>query len=140
MSRPLPPPSPSNSPDQEDTSFVTLFGRSKSLINNALALINTFTTANAKTENCEVADLLTNEWEGEVGAAASVLAVGCNVGLEKYQALLQGAGHPIVEEEDEEFVSAIYGTEEKGAFEYGWGKIAKKEEKAARKFVKYQRA
>lgn len=136
MSRPLPPP---NSPDEDDTSFVTLFGRSKSLIDNALSLIDVFTTANAKTENCEVADLLNNEWEGEVEAAASVLAVGCNVGLEKYQALLQGAGHPIVEEEDEQFVSAIYGAEKEGTFEYGWGKIAKKEEKAAKKFVKFQR-
>lgn len=116
-----------------------MFARSQSLIENALSLISTFTTANTKVENCQVAELLDNEWEKEVGAAASVLAVGCNVGLEKYQALLQGSGQPVVEEDDGDFVTAIYGTEEKGAFEYGWGKVAKKTEKAAKKFVKFQR-
>jgi hypothetical protein len=118
---------------------VTLFARSQSLVNNALSLIDTFTTANSKTENCEMTGLLDNEWEKEVSTAASVLAVGCNVGLEKYQALLQGAGQPVVEEDDEQFVSAIYGAEEKTTFDYGWGKVAKKSEKAARRFVKFQK-
>lgn len=142
-SRPRPAPSPSKPSDPNDLRFVTLFDRSQTLVNNALALITCFETANEKTEKCQVAELLDNEWEDETGAAARVLAIGCNVGLHKYQALLQGSGEPVVEEEDEVFVKMIYGGDENGkpedGSEYGWGKVAKKGEKAARKFVKFQR-
>ncbi|KAE8452831.1 hypothetical protein EG329_013103 [Mollisiaceae sp. DMI_Dod_QoI] len=139
-SRPLPPPSTETSlPDE--ICFVTLFDHSQSLINNAFEIISRFETANEKTENLEIAELLDNEWELENGTAARVLAVGHNVGLEKYQALLQGAGEPVMDEDTEIFAELIYGADvrDTSAFEYGWGKVAKKGEKAARKFVKFQR-
>lgn len=83
-----------------------------------------------------------------------MLAVGHNVNLEKYQALLQGAEEPAVDEDIEGFKMMIcdgVGLDKgedgkKGGestidfnFEHGWGRVARKGEKAARKFAKFQR-
>ncbi|KUJ18239.1 uncharacterized protein LY89DRAFT_781315 [Mollisia scopiformis] len=148
-SRPLPSPPQDSDTPPEDLCFVTLFDHSQSLIDTARAIITSFETANEKTEKCEVAELLSSDWDDRLDSAAKVLAVGCNVGLEKYQALLQGAGKPVLEGEEEEvYLRALYGVdgekayeeaESEGVFEYGWGKVAKKGEKGLRKFVKFQR-
>ncbi|KAF8863568.1 hypothetical protein BDZ45DRAFT_670165 [Acephala macrosclerotiorum] len=153
LSRPLPPPS-KETPSQEGECFVTLFDRSQSLINSALSLVTHFESANSAAEHCQVPEIASNKWDEQNQTAAGVLAVGHNVNLEKYQALLQGGEEPGVDEDIEGFAAMICdgvgldkgeeGKKESESkvdfnFEYGWGKVARKGEKAARKFIRFQR-
>lgn len=76
-----------------------------------------------------------NNWGDEDDQVAKILAVGHEVMLNKYEAMLQGYEEPIVEGENVEYVGMLYkpNGEDKSM---PWGKIAKKQEKSARKLYR----
>ena len=115
--------------------FASLYKRSRSLTARGLEVVEKFEMASAKTSSIETSGLMDNEWGCEDETAAKVLAIGKAVGLDKYQSILT-AGKPMEMDGDANQISELlYGGTEEG-LSPGWGKVAKKQEKAARKLVK----
>lgn len=121
-----------------DLSFGNLSGRTNSIITAAKAIITTFNSANEKTSKIETLGLLDNNWAEQDADIAELIAIGHNIGLEKYDAMLMGRAEPVIEEESQ----AVYADllfpprGEVGGGGLEWGKVVRKQEKSARRLVK----
>ncbi|PMD65912.1 uncharacterized protein K444DRAFT_624453 [Hyaloscypha bicolor E] len=115
-----------------EVSFAVLYERSKQITANAFALIEQFEKANEKTVKIELADLMTNDWGEEIRTAEEVIEAGHIAGLQKYDALVQG-GDPEIDGNMAVYAEAIYKQEIPGV---GWGRMARKQEKAFKKIDK----
>ena len=115
--------------------FASLYRRSQKLTTHAHQVVERFEMASLKTSSIDTSALLANEWEREDERVAELLAIGKAVGLDKYQSSL-AAGKPTEPDGDAaRFAELLYGGTEKNP-SAGWGRVAKKHEKAARKLVK----
>lgn len=119
----------------KDISFATLFDRSQEMIEDAKLIVEKFDNACQKTSRVKTLQLADNDWEHENVQTAQILAIGHQVGLDKYEAMLTGSSGPDIDEEDSVSASLIY-PENEGNMTVPWGTIAKKSEKTMRKFLK----
>lgn len=87
------------------------------------------------TSEIELSGLLDNDWGDEDKEAAKLLAIGCEVGIQKYQCLLTAAAAPTFDEEVTALADKIYKKDDGQGFN-AWGKIAKKQERLAKKLLK----
>jgi hypothetical protein len=110
-----------------------LYERSKQITANAFNLIDNFEKANEKTVKIELMDLVVNDWEQENNTAEEVIEAGRIAGLQKYEALAEGAGEPEIDENIAVYAEAIYKQEIPGV---GWGRMARKQDKAFKKVDK----
>jgi hypothetical protein len=97
--------------------------------------VERFEMANANTLSMETSGLMDNEWEGEDEAVAKVLTIGKAVGLDKYQRILTACKPMEMDDNATQVNQLLYGGPEDDA-SVGWARIAKKQEKAARRLVK----
>jgi len=98
-------------------------------------VIEKFERVNEKTIKINVAGFMTDDWEEENSTAEKVIAAGRIAGLQKYEALAEGAGEAEIEEDMVLFAEAIYKPEQEIQGP-GWGRMARKQEKAFRKLDK----
>jgi hypothetical protein len=98
-------------------------------------VIEKFEKGNEKTVKINVAGLMTDDWQEENSTAERVLAAGRIAGLQKYEALAEGAGEAEIEEDMVHFAEAIYKPEQEIPGP-GWGRMARKQEKAFKKLDK----
>ncbi len=98
-------------------------------------VIERFEKANEKAVKIDVAGFMTDDWQEENSTAEKVLAVGHIAGMQKYEALSEGAGVPEIEEDMVRFAEAIYKPEQEIPG-LGWGRMARKQEKAFKKLDK----
>lgn len=118
-----------------EVSFATLYERSKQITAKAIDLVEAFEKANEKTTKIKTADLASNSWEEENDTVEKVIAIGRIAGLQKYEALAAGAGEPEIDEDMVVYAEAIYKPEEEFSG-VGWGRMARKQEKAVKKLQK----
>jgi hypothetical protein len=76
---------------------------------------------------------MTNGWGEEIRTAEEVIEAGHIAGLQKYDALVQGGGDPEIDANMAVYAEAIYKQEIPGV---GWGRMARKQEKAFKKIDK----
>lgn len=134
-SRPTAPPSDATRGkiSASETSFAIMYERSKHIIARAFEIIENFETANEKTVKIELGKLMTNAWEHENDTAENVISAGHIAGLQKYESLAEGAGEPEIDGDLVVYVGAIYKQE---IHAVGWGRMARKQEKALKKVDK----
>ncbi|PMD23751.1 hypothetical protein NA56DRAFT_657007 [Hyaloscypha hepaticicola] len=137
VSRPTAPPSDENYKGKSSSSdsFAIRYERSKEIITVARNVIEKFEKANEKTVKINVAGFMANDWQEENSTAEKVIAAGRITGLQKYEALAEGAGEPEIEEDMVLFAEAIYKPEQE-IHGPGWGRMARKQEKAFKKLDK----
>lgn len=119
----------------KDISFATIFDRSQEIIAGAKLIVEKFDNACQKTSRVKTLKLADNDWEHENVQTAQILAIGHQVGLDKYETMLTGSSGPDIEEEDSVSANLIY-PETEGNMTIPWGGIAKKSEKTMRKLLK----
>ncbi len=120
-----------------DISFATLYDRSQEIIAAAKLIVQKFESANEKTYKIDTTALLNNSWGAENESMANLLGIGHRVGLERFEAMLVGSDAPEVEEGDVALIDMLYKSAEKEKNNLmPWGKIARKQEKSARKLIK----
>ncbi|TVY49625.1 hypothetical protein LOCC1_G000346 [Lachnellula occidentalis] len=137
-SRPRPPPAKDATQGKEssDLAFVSLYKQSKNLSAAAKDIIEKFEIANQLTSDFEIAGLLDNNWGDEDGEAVTLLGVGCDVGIHKYQSLLNASAEPpTFNEEVTPMAEMMYKNDESLA-STAWGRIVKKQERYAKKVLK----
>ena len=98
-------------------------------------VIEIFEKANEKTVKIDVTGFMINDWQEENSTAEKVIAAGRIAGLQKYEALAEGAGEPEIEEDMVLFAEAIYKPEQE-IHGPGWGRMARKQEKTFKKLDK----
>lgn len=91
--------------------------------------------ANKLTTEVETSDLLENDWEGEDEEATKVLAIGCDVGIRKYESLLNASAQLATDEEAASLADMIYKKDDT-LISNAWGRIAKKQERSSKKLLK----
>ncbi|PMD45057.1 hypothetical protein L207DRAFT_507973 [Hyaloscypha variabilis F] len=116
-----------------ETSFAARYDRSKQITANAFNLIGGFEKANENTVKIELSGFMISDWDQEHDTAERVLTAGRDAGLQKYDALAEGAEEPEIEEDVILYVKAVYKHEIPGV---GWGRMARKQEKAYKKVDK----
>lgn len=79
-----------------------------------------------------MASLMMDDWQEENYTAEKVIAAGRIVGLQKYEVLAEGAGEAEIEEDMVLFAEAMYKPEQE-ILGPGWGRMARKQEKAFKK-------
>ncbi|KAJ5038119.1 uncharacterized protein L3040_006988 [Drepanopeziza brunnea f. sp. 'multigermtubi'] len=134
-SRPLPPSQNTAGNSSGESSFATLYGRGKEILRTTQLNIQKFETLGAKTARIDTSGLMDNDWLADDEQTAGILETGRKYGLEKYAAMLRGSEDPVVEEEAAVYVGMIYRDLEADASR-SWGRIAKKQEKSARRLYK----
>jgi hypothetical protein len=87
------------------------------------------------TSEIELAGLLDNDWGDEDEEAAKLLGIGCEVGIQKYQCLLMASAAPTFDEDVTAMADMIYQKDDEQGFN-AWGRIAKKQERSAKKLLK----
>jgi hypothetical protein len=112
-----------------------LYKQSKPLSAAAKDILEKFEIANQLTSENEMSGLLDNDWGEEDEEAAKLLGIGCEVGIQKYQSLLTTSAEPTFDEEVTTMAEMIYKKDE-GLVSNAWGKIAKKQERSAKKLLK----
>ncbi|KAH8687508.1 hypothetical protein BGZ60DRAFT_522163 [Tricladium varicosporioides] len=118
-----------------DFVFASLFKKSKTLLTNAQGVIDSFDKANKITLNIKAIGITDNNWEEEDENASNLFNVGRSIGLQKYESLLTNSFADPIEDDNVSFVEAIYGPQN-GTSSIGWGRIARRQEKATLKIVK----
>lgn len=113
--------------------FAAMYPRSKKLTADARALVAKFDQVAQRIEHIDTAALTANDWKEEDKATAKVLAAGKRVGMDKYQSILT-ASKQHMDNEDTRVAGHLYLADPPAAGI--WGKVAKKQEKAARKLVR----
>lgn len=103
--------------------FAALYARGRRVTADARALIKMFEDVKARVERVDGGKMLGNAWTAEDESARELLERGRRVGIERYAAGLGG-------ERGEG--KRVFGEGEVGV----WGKVARKQEKAARRLVK----
>ena len=98
-------------------------------------VIEKFEKANEKTVKIDVTGFMINDWQEENSTAEKVIAAGRIAGLQKYEALAEGAGELEIEEDVVLFAEAIYKPDQEVPGP-GWGRMARKQEKAFKKLDK----
>lgn len=140
-SRPKAPPAKDSTRGKSTPStmaFASLYKRSRQLTSNASAIIQKFEDANEMTAKIELSDLINVQArETATDELQNVIDCGYRVGIERYQSMLAGDGSGSGHAEEAEPVTAemFYPAAQYEA-SVGWGVIAKKVEKRARKLVK----
>ena len=89
--------------------FSLLYDHTEILTATAFNIIEQYEVLNAKTISIIPAGLLENNWAEENDTAEQIVAIGHQVGLEKYQAMLKGEKAPVVEEDQVVFAAAVFG-------------------------------
>jgi hypothetical protein len=113
--------------------FAAMYPRSKKLTVDARALVAKFDQVAQRIEDLDTAGLTANDWKEEDRATAKVLAAGKKVGMDKYQSILT-ASKQHMDNEDTRVAGHLYLNDPPATGI--WGKVAKKQEKAARKLVR----
>jgi len=98
-----------------------------------MKIIEGFETANEKTVKINFSGFMASDWDQEHDTAKNVITAGRIAGLQKYEALLEGAEEPEIEEDMVVYANAVYKHDIPGV---GWGRLARKQEKAYKKVVK----
>ncbi len=101
--------------------------------------VEKFEKANEKTMAIVTPELLKNDWAEKNETAEYLLAIGHQVGLEKFKAMLKGERVPAIEEDDvvyAQVTEVIYGEVEDDEKRNTWGKSVKKHAKATEKIWK----
>jgi hypothetical protein len=75
------------------------------------------------------------DWAEENDTAEKVISIGRIAGFQRYEALAAGAAEPEVDEDMVVFAEAVYKPEDEFTG-LGWGRIARKQEKAVKKLNK----
>ncbi|KAI9049890.1 hypothetical protein LZ554_006038 [Drepanopeziza brunnea f. sp. 'monogermtubi'] len=136
-SRPLAPSKNTAGNLSGESSFATLYGRCKEILRTAKLNIQKFESLGAKTASIDTSGLMDNDWLADDEQTAEILETGRKYGLEKYEAMLMGSEDPVVEEgEAAVYVGMIYKDLVEADTSRSWGRIAKKQEKSARKLYK----
>ncbi|TVY43724.1 hypothetical protein LSUB1_G000636 [Lachnellula subtilissima] len=137
-SRPRPPPAKDAAQGKEssDLAFVSLYKQSNNLSAAAKDIIKMFESANQLTSNFDISGLLDNDWGDEDGEAARLLGVGRDVGIHKYQSLLTASAEPPPFDEEVTAMADMIYKKDEGLVSTAWGKIAKKQERSAKKLLK----
>ncbi len=133
-SRPARPPQTmiaSGNGSQAEIFFATLYERSLNIIQTGRNIVKRFEEVDEQVARTDAVDTSGEGWEKELDAMMSLVAIGAKVGEQKVQALLHGEEIPTVDDDETEFVKALY-HEEKEA-EWGWGKVARKQVRATKK-------
>lgn len=76
--------------------------------------------------------LIENEWGDQDEAIKVILHNGKNIGVNRYRRMLNASKEDVVLEGEDKKTSGVFFADERRA-EGGWGKMAKKQEKALRK-------
>jgi len=135
-SRPTAPPSSEGHKSTSratETAFAVRYERSKQITANAMKIIEGFEKANEKTVKIELSGLMTSDWDQEHNTAKKVITAGRIAGLQKFEALVTGAEEPEIEEDMIVYANAVYKHDIPGI---GWGRLARKQEKAFKKVDK----
>lgn len=138
-SRPSAPPSANaGAGDNSDFVFASLYKRSKTLLTDAQGIIESFEKANKITLDIEAVGITDNNWGEEDENASNLLNVGRSVGLQKYESLLTNSPADPIGDDSVPFVEAIYSPQNEASSwsSIGWGRIARKQEKATLRIVK----
>ena len=118
-------------------SFATLYERSKALTASAQALIESYEHACERVAGLDMKGLMENNWDEEDRALAKLLAAGKRVAAHKYQSILSAT-----KPQEQQRLSADEARAEKllyddeAAAPSEWGKVARKQEKAARRLAR----
>lgn len=139
-SRPTPPPQGElgqGKPPVSDLYFSTLYKRSKNLTATARSIIGQFGNATEKTAKLELAvGAVDRRWEAENGTVAELVAIGRTIGVKRAQAMLLGDEAPTVEEDERQFVQALFGDDGEAEGVVSWGKLMKRQLRAGKKLYK----
>jgi len=79
--------------------------------------------------------LLDNDWGEEDKEVAKLIGIGCEVGIQRHQSLLTASAEPTFDKEVTTMAEMIYKKDE-GLLSNAWGKIAKQQERYAKKLLK----
>lgn len=114
--------------------FSALFERNKNLTTKAWSLINNFQHISQHVKNLDTKKFVQNNWKQEDKSLAKLLKTGKKVGMEKAQVVVtaskqtrRDAGETLAEK-------VLY--DEETSIKEGWGKVARKQEKAMRKLAR----
>ncbi|TVY94213.1 hypothetical protein LAWI1_G000177, partial [Lachnellula willkommii] len=134
--RPAPEKDATQGKESSDLAFISLYKQSKNLSAAAKEIIERFEIANQLTSNFDVSVLLDNNWGGEDEEAAKLLGVGRDVGIHKYQSLLTASAEPPAFDEEVTAMAEVIYKKDEGLVSTAWGRIAKKQERSAKKLLK----
>jgi hypothetical protein len=135
VATPCPPPADANQTKStsELRGFAVMYERSKQLTKVASELVARFERVGQQVLGHDTTAPMDNEWEEEDKHFAHLVLVGKDLGITRCQSILNAPKEAVTIPEDIKQGDVLY-SEDQPSFQ--WGKVARKEEKAARKLVK----
>ncbi|KAF4635725.1 hypothetical protein G7Y89_g2376 [Cudoniella acicularis] len=115
--------------------FSILHRKGLDLVGEAQGVVAKFDQMNQMALDVENLRITDNDWGQEDETAANLLNIGRSVGLQKYESLLANSHTAPIDPEIATSTDAIYGADAGLPF-VGWGRLARKQEKAELKVVK----
>lgn len=120
--------------DKDLGSIAALFQRNKEILDSARSLVQKFEDVAQRIKSQDTTSLTANNWKEEDEALASLLEAGRKVGVDKCQSLMTASTERRLSAEEARAAKILYNRGQPGAS--GWGKVARKQEKAVRKLAK----
>lgn len=111
-----------------------MYKKGNVLADGALQLAAKFDQVNKRVMDVDNTTLTNNDWGAEDEKIAHLITVGRDLGLEKSGGALMTSKGTTMDSADVENGEMLY--DEKGKAHSTWARIARKEEKAARKLIK----
>lgn len=121
--------------DKDPRDFILMYNRGQNLVKKAMETISQFTKLAEKDVGKELAGLSRNEWTKEDEEMAKVFELGKTVGLNKFECVMNASKPDAMETNEFEVSKKVFPIVEEGDA-VGWGKEAKKQERAYRKLFK----
>ncbi|KAB8290292.1 hypothetical protein EYC80_011156 [Monilinia laxa] len=115
--------------------FALMYNRGQNLVEKAMETISRFMKLAEKDVSKELAGLSRNEWTKEDEEIAKVFELGKTVGLNKFECVMNASKPDAMYTNEFEVSERLFPAVEVGD-EIGWGKEAKKQERAYRKLFK----
>ncbi|RAL58813.1 hypothetical protein DID88_009123 [Monilinia fructigena] len=115
--------------------FAFMYNRGQDLVGRAMETISQFMKLVEKDVSKELAGLSRNEWAKEDEETAKVLELGKTVGLNKFECVMNASKPNAMYTDEFEISEKFFPAVEEGDA-IGWGKEARKQERAYRKLFK----
>lgn len=116
-------------------SFASLYRKNRKLSKDAQALVSKFGQVTQRILELDTSGLVENGWDEEDEATSNLIAMGKKIGIGKCQSILMASREPPMEPEITEIAETVYQIPHDHVLG-NWGKMARKQEKAARRMVK----
>jgi hypothetical protein len=124
----------SESTEDGSRGFAALYETNKKFTTNAHSLVEKFKQVSKRIQNLDVKKMSEYKWKDEDKSIAKLLAAGRKVGMDKYHSILHASKPQRLRTEEARAAKILYDDED--AEPSVWGKIARKQERAAKRLAR----